>query len=186
MPNSFTINSSAIGVDLNNMSSTALFAVGTHMLGAQNTEWVYVQAQTTINALSWVAINSTFSAGMASAADAVSGLQNLFGVANGTISASSYGWIAIRGENLSALFTGTGSLAATSGELHLASSAGPTGVMMLGTVGTASCTMAMQSVYLAATATSSATGLAVGIGGQAAAANACLVNLYYPARVVAV
>lgn len=174
MSNSFYTNGSTIGFDPTNHSATALFAVGTHTLGNNDTEWVYVQAQTTISSLSWVAINSTFSAGMASAADVVSGLNNIFGVANGQISASSYGWIAIRGNNLSALFTGTGSLAATSGEMHLASSAGPTGVVMLGTVGTASCTLNMQSVYLAATASASATGL--GTGG----ANVCLVNLFWP------
>jgi len=186
MPTSFVNTSSMLGFDPVNMSATALFAVGTRISAAQNSEWVYVQAQSTIGALSWVAINPTFSAGMASAADCVSGLHNLFGVANATISASSYGWIAIRGENLSAIFTGTGSLAATSGEMHLASSAGPTGVVMLGTVGTASCTLQMQSVFLASTASASASGLGVGIGGQLAAANICLVNLYYPPRVVAV
>ena len=181
MANTFAGNGSMIGFDPSNMSATALFAVGTHALGAQDTEWVYVQAQTTISALSWVAINPTFSAAMASAADVVSGLSNIFGVANGAISASSYGWIAIRGANLSALFTGTGSLAATSGEIHLASSAGPTGVIMLGTVGTASCTLDMKSVYLAATASASASGL--GTGG----ANVCLVNLVWPSpRPVAV
>lgn len=175
---SYYLNTSAIGVDLNNQSATALFAVGTHVLGIQNSEWVYVQAQTTINALSWVAITPTFSAGMASAGDAIID-SNVFALANATISASSFGWVAIRGDNLSALFTGTGSLAPTSGQLQLASSAGPTGVVMLGTVGTASCTLA--NVQLAATASSSATGLGVGIGGQLTAANVMLVNLVWPA-----
>lgn len=167
----FFVQSSTVGTDLNNMSATALFAVGTHAFGNNDSEWVYVQAQTTISALSWVAFNGTFSAGMASGADvAVNGLS--LGLANATISASSFGWIAIRGVALSALFTGTGSLAATSGELHLASSAGPTGTVYLGTVGTASCTLA--GVSLAATASSSASGL--GAGG----ANVMLVNLYWP------
>lgn len=171
MSNTFYTNSSTIGFDPSNMSATALFAVGTHTLGINDTEWVYVQAQTTISSLSWVSFNSTFSAGMASAADVLLA-SNTFGLANAQISASSYGWIAIRGVGLSALFTGTGSLAPTSGQLQLASSAGPTGVVMLGTVGTASCTLA--GVGLSATASSSASGL--GTGG----ANVCLVNLYWP------
>lgn len=171
MSNTFLSNGSIIGFDASNMSATALFAVGSHQFGNNNTEWVYVQAQTTINGLSWVAFNATFSAAMASAGDVIVS-NNGFGVANATISASSYGWIAIRGENLSALFTGTGSLAPTSGQLQLASSAGPTGVVMLGTVGTASCTL--YSVGLAATASASASGL--GSGG----ANVLLVNLYWP------
>lgn len=177
MPSTFALNSSTIGVDLNNMNATALFALGTHVLGVNNTEWVYVQAQTTIGALSWVAVNSTFSAGMASAADVLVA-SNQIAVANATISASSYGWVAIRGDNLSALFTGTGSLAPTSGQFQLASSAGPTGVVMLGTVGTASCTLA--GVGLSATASASASGLGVGIGGQLTAANVMLCNLYWP------
>lgn len=172
MSNTFSTNSSLIGFDPSNQSATALFAVGTHALGNNDTEWVYVQAQTTISSLAWVAINATFSAGMASAADVLLA-NNTFGVANAQISASSYGWIAIRGVGLSALFTGTGSLAPTSGQLQLASSAGPTGVVMLGTVGTASCTLV--GVGLSATASSSASGL--GTGG----ANVFLVNLYWPA-----
>lgn len=171
MSNTFFANSSMIGFDPNNQSATALFAVGTHALGINDTEWVYVQAQTTINAVSWVAINATFSAGMASAADVLVA-SNAFALANAAISASSFGWVAIRGANLSALFTGTGSLAPTSGQFQLASSAGPTGVVMLGTVGTASCTLV--GVGLAATASASASGL--GSGG----ANVALVNLYWP------
>ena len=178
MSNTFYTNGSTIGFDPSNMGATALFAVGTHVLGINNTEWVYVQAQSTINALSWVAINSTFSAGMASAADVLVA-SNQFAIANATISASSYGWVAIRGDGLSALFTGTGSLAPTSGQMQLASSAGPTGIVMLGTVGTASCTLV--GVGLSATASASATGLGVGIGGQLTAANVMLVNLYWPA-----
>jgi len=167
----FFVQSSTVGVDLNNISATALFAVGTHAFGTNDSEWVYVQAQTTISAFSWVAFNGTFSAGMASAADVATNGNN-FGLAQVQISASSYGWIAIRGVALTGLFTGTGSLAQTSGELHLASSAGTTGVMMLGTVGTASNTMV--GVQLAATASSSATGLGNG------ASNVCTFNLYWP------
>ena len=173
MTQSLFTQSSTIGVDLVNQSATALFAVGSHILGSNDSEWVYVQAQTTISSLSWVAFNATFSAGMASATDFTTEGQGI-ALANGQISASSFGWVAIRGINLSALFTGTGSLAPTSGQLQLASSAGPTGVVMLGTVGTASCTM--LGVSLVATATSSASGL--GTGG----ANVCLVNIFWPVR----
>ncbi len=51
---------------------------------------------------------------------------------------------------------------------------------MLGTVGTASCTLDMKSVYLAATASASVSGL--GTGG----ANVCLVTLVWPPRPVVV
>ena len=36
MANTFNLNSSTIGVDLNNFSATALFAVGTHVLGIKD------------------------------------------------------------------------------------------------------------------------------------------------------
>jgi hypothetical protein len=171
MSNVFYVQSSTVGVDLNNMSATALFTLGTHAFGSGDSEWVYVMAQTTISSVSWVAFNAGYSAGMASATDVITAGYN-FALANCTISASSYGWVAVRGVNMTALFTGTGSLAATSGQMQLASTAGPTGVMMLGMVGTASCTM--LGVSLVATATASASGL--GTGG----ANVCLVNLTYP------
>lgn len=170
MSNTFYTNSSTIGFNPSSVSATALFALGTHTLGSNDSEWVYVMAQTTISANSWVAFNSAYSAGMASATDVISNLG--IGVANVAISASSYGWVAIRGVGLTALFTGTGSLAPSSGQLQLASSAGPTGVVMLGTVGTASCTL--QGASLVATASSSATGL----GNNAS--NVTLVNLYWP------
>ena len=175
MATTFAGNGSVIGFDPSNMSATALFAVGTHALGVQDTEWVYVQAQTTINPLSWVAINPTFSCAMASAADVLIA-SNQFGLSNCTVSASSFGWVAIRGLNLSARFTGTGSLAPTSGQLQLASSAGPTGVVMLGTVGTASCTLV--GVGLAVTASCTA-GTASGLG--SGGADIGLVNLFWPA-----
>jgi len=173
MSQSFYTNVSTIGFDPVNMSATALFAVGTHQLGSNDSEWVYVQAQTTINPLSWVAFNATFSAGMASATDVSTGLG--IALANVTISASSYGWVAIRGIGMSARFTGTGSLAPTSGQLQLASSAGPTGVMMLGLVGTASCTIG--GVGLVATASSTA-GTASGLG--SGGVDITLVNLFWP------
>ena len=173
MSTSFYTNGSVIGFDPTNMSATALFAVGTHVHGNNDSEWVYVQAQTTINPLSWVAFNATFSAGMASATDVTTGLG--IAVANVTISASSYGWVAIRALNVSARFTGTGSLAPASGQVQLASSAGPTGVVMLGLVGTASCTM--QGISLVATASSTA-GTASGLG--SGGADIALFNLSWP------
>jgi hypothetical protein len=173
MSQSYFTNGSTIGFDPTNMSATALFSVGTHMLGSNDTEWVYVQAQTTINPLCWVAFNSTFSAGMASAGDVAAGLG--IALANVTVSASSYGWVAVRGVGMSARFTGTGSTAPTSGQMQLASSGGPAGVMMLGLVGTASCTIG--GVALVATASSTA-GTASGLG--SGGVDITLVNLYWP------
>jgi len=174
MSNNYYATSGQLGADPSSQSATALFALGTHLLGSNNTEWVYVQAQTTISSVSWVAFNATYSAGMASAGDANAGLP--IGLSNTVISASSYGWIAIRGNGLTGRFTGTGSLAQTSGELHLASSAAQTGLMMVGTVGTASNTV--LGVYLASTASASASASGgLGVDGS----NVALFNLVWPA-----
>ena len=112
MPNSFYVNQSMVGVDLNSGNATALFAVGTHVLGNNGTEWVYVQAGTSIVGLSVVAYNSaTFTCSMASSGDAGNGMQ--VAVAQTSISAQAYGWVAIRGVGLTVLQTGTVSVAAT-------------------------------------------------------------------------
>ena len=123
MSNTFQLNSSAIGVDLNNQSSTALFAVGTHVLGNNDTEWVYVQANTSILANTIVAYNATFTAGMASGGDLVT-LGSKLATAQTSISSNAYGWVAVRGLGLTVSQTGTTSVL---GPVSLAASGVPTG-----------------------------------------------------------
>ena len=111
MPQSFFVQSSTVGVDLNNGNATALFAVGTHVLGTLGTEWVYVQANTSIVGNSMVAYNSgTFTCSMASSADAMSGMQ--LASAQTSISSQAFGWVCIRGV-VTVLQTGTASVAGT-------------------------------------------------------------------------
>lgn len=106
MPQSFFLNSSSIGVDLNNFSATALFAVGTHVLGNNGTEWVYVQANTSILGNTVVAFNSgTYTAGMASAGDTTLGGQ--LGIAQTSCSSQAFFWVALRGIGLSVQVGGT-------------------------------------------------------------------------------
>lgn len=118
--------SSQIGVDLNNGSATALFAVGTHVLGSAGTEWVYVQANTSINAYTVCAFDSaSYTCGMASGGDLT--LGSSLAVAQTSISNSAYGWVAIRGMGLQIQQTGTSSVQNLT--LYLAASAVPTGVL---------------------------------------------------------
>jgi hypothetical protein len=144
MAQSFYLNSSSIGVDLNNGSATALFAVGTHVLGTNGTEWVYVQAATSINGNTMVAFNSgTFTCGMASGNDLLTGGSQL-ATAQTSISAQAYGWVAVRGIGLTVQQTGTTSvqsavyLAGTmpTGVIGMAVSASNTivGISIVGTV----------------------------------------------------
>lgn len=91
----FYVSSSTIGVDLNNTSTTALFALGMTVEGSDGTMWEYVQASTSVSAYAVVAINSSGTCAMASVADAVSGLQ--LAVAQNAFAANDFGWVPIRG-----------------------------------------------------------------------------------------
>ena len=123
MSTSYFVQSSTVGVDLNNGNATALFAVGTHVLGNNGTEWIYVQANTSILANTIVAFNSgTFTCGMASGGDLTLGSQ--LATAQTSISSQAFGWVAIRGVGLTVSQTGTTSAL---GPVCLAASGVPTG-----------------------------------------------------------
>lgn len=151
MAQSFFINQSTIGVDLNNGSATQLFALGQRVSGTQNSEWVYVQANTSIVGQMAVAFNSAFTCAMASGLDVVNGLQ--LGIAQTSISSQAFGWVAIRGENMTCVITGTCSLGNATC-IWVGGSATPTGVLFLNSTNSGSCTV--QGFQLAATASSSA------------------------------
>lgn len=149
MSQTFFIQSSTIGVDLNNGNATALFAVGTHVLGGNGTEWVYVQANTSIVANTMVAFNSgTFTCGMASAGDSIIG-GNQLATAQTSISAQAFGWVAIRGVGLTV--QSTGSTTSTPQGVFLAASGTPTG--SLSNVASGSCTVAGIAFEAAASGT---------------------------------
>ena len=157
MAQSFYINQSMVGVDLNNGNATALFAVGTHVLGNGGTEWVYVQAGTSIVAQRMVAYQSgTFTCSMASGADLVTN-GYVIACSQTSISAQAYGWVCIRGVNL----TVGSSASCTTGPaigIFLAAAAA-TG--LLSTSISASGTMAGISIIDATQSTSAAGGTIV-------------------------
>ena len=106
-------NSSMIGVDFNNPSSTALFGLGTETLGTQASEWTYCIATGT---LSTGTIVSIFSAGTAYAlttalingGDALltTGQLNL-GAVQTLVPQGQYAWVARKGISLYVACTGT-------------------------------------------------------------------------------
>jgi hypothetical protein len=123
----------ALGVDLNNQSPTMLFALGTHVYGNQDTEWVYLQANTSISARTMIAFSALGSAGMASGADLLAGLQ--LATAQLTVSTSSFFWAAIRGIGLTVLTTGSCTAVAWNSAtgnsaITLQASGVPTGVLV--------------------------------------------------------
>ena len=157
MAQSFYTNSSMIGVDLNNASSTALFAVGTHILGSQGTEFVYVQANTSIVGQRMVAYQSgTFTCGMASGADLVTN-GFVIACAQTSISSQAYGWVCIRGVALTVVSTAS----CTTGPAIIVTLAAAAATGMLSTSISASGTMAGISVIDATQSTSAAGGTIV-------------------------
>ena len=129
---SFTPIGSNLGVDLNNQSDSQLFALGTHCYGSQDTEWVYLQANSSISARTIIAFTGAGSAGMASGNDLLNGLQ--LATAQTTVSVSSYFWAAIRGIGLTVLTTGSCTAVAWTsatgnGNITIAASGIPTGVL---------------------------------------------------------
>lgn len=116
---------SMIGVDLDNSGTTQLFALGTHVLGTSNSEWVYVQiGATLVTAYKAVAFNASFTCGQASGLDLLNGLQ--IGVAQTAMATGAYGWVAIRGEGIRVLTTNTATAVAQG--IFLAASGATTGV----------------------------------------------------------
>lgn len=127
MAQSFFVQQSTVGVDLNNASSTQLFALGTHAYGTNNSEWVYVQANTSIVGNTMVVFNSgTFTAAMASVGDSILGGQ--IASAQTSISSQAFGWVAIRGIGLSIGVLGTTTAGST---LYLGGAGGGSGTGLL-------------------------------------------------------
>lgn len=91
----FYVNSSTIGVDLNNSNSTQQFALGSVVTGSDGTVWQYVNAATAVTAYQVVAISTSGTMGKCSVADAMAGMQ--LAVAQNAFAASDYGWVPIHG-----------------------------------------------------------------------------------------
>ena len=108
--------SSKVGADLNNTSTTQLFALGEKVQGSGASEWVYVVANNTISAYKMVAMSNAFSCGGARGMDLLSGLQ--LGVAQTTFASGEYGWVAIRGNSLGVLGSGSSTTTAQGIYLH--------------------------------------------------------------------
>ena len=100
--------SSMIGVDLTTASSTQLFTLGTKILGSDDTEWEYVLASGSITTGQFVQVIGSGTAGVLLTANLVYNTLALdIGVAQFTISAASYGWVAKRGRNMYARVQGS-------------------------------------------------------------------------------
>jgi len=159
---------SLLGVDLNNTSTTQLFALGTKVAGSNNTEWVYVQAATAVTAFKCVSINATFTCGMASVTDIIgtSATSGQLGWAQNAFAASDFGWVPVRGGGLYVMMTGSSTVAAGVVPVCAGGSAVSTGMCSM----VATSTGTLQGITI----------VAQGSGGQTASATAAQAILSWP------
>lgn len=137
----FVVNSSTIGVDLNNSATSAAFALGTRVNGSQDTLWVYVQANGAITTGMCCSINTTGTATpcLTSGGSLVANSDIAF--AQNAFADTEYGWLAKNGNNVYIRVSGTTSpsgvlyIAVSSGLLHTTSASGTlSGVALLANV----------------------------------------------------
>ena len=112
----FNTTSSVIGADMNNTSTTALFALGTKISGTNNTEWTYCQSTAAFITGELVAIRSNGTAVSAStliltSGAAIGGGAGAGGIevgwAQGNWAALDFGWMCKRGDAVTVLMSGT-------------------------------------------------------------------------------
>lgn len=93
----FYVNSSKLGVDLNNASATQQFSLGEVCRGTDGSIWQYVCAATTVSAYSVVVVNQSGTMQMAVLGDVNAGAGNFIAVAQNAFAPSDYGWVPIHG-----------------------------------------------------------------------------------------
>src|SRR3990167_3669534 len=115
---------SKIGVDLNNVSATALFTLGELAEGTAGTEFVYCYFATGATAGKAMVYSQGFTA---TGGDATN-LLLCFGIGwvQATVSSSSYGWLAIRG---SVAVMTSGSATVSPNGVFLPGASGTTGIV---------------------------------------------------------
>lgn len=116
----FVSNSPTIGVDLNNTTTTANFALGSRVNGSSDTLWVYVNANGAISAGDCVSINATGTATRATQATLYA-KANEVAFAQNAFADQEYGWVARNGLGLTIAVSATVSASAT---LYLATTSG--------------------------------------------------------------
>ena len=146
------VQQSTIGVDLNNVSATALFTLGTQVKGTNGTEHLYCYFATGATAGKAMVYSQGFTCTGGEATNLLLG----FGVGwvQATVSSSSYGWMAIRGAV--AVMT-SGSATVSPNGIFIPGASGTTGIVSVNY--SASGTLAgIAFTSIAQTATATLTG----------------------------
>jgi len=115
---------SKIGVDLNNVSATALFTLGELAEGTAGTEFVYCYFATGATAGKAMVYSQGFTATGGDATNLLLGFG--IGWVQATVSSSSYGWLAIRG---SVAVMTSGSATVSPNGVFLPGASGTTGIV---------------------------------------------------------
>lgn len=102
----FNTQSSLIGVDFNNTSTTALFALNSKALGTGNSEWTYVKATGALLTGQMVTIASAGTAVLANCTALMTGSNGL-GFAQGNFADQDFGWVVQRGVGVTVMCSGT-------------------------------------------------------------------------------
>jgi hypothetical protein len=115
------VNSSTVGVDLNNASDTATHGLGTKVLGSQDTMWVYVEANGALSTGDCVTMTTGFTATRALTAAALTAANAQIAFPQTSATSGQFVWAAQHGNNMYIRVSGTTSL---SGVLYVAVSSG--------------------------------------------------------------
>lgn len=94
-----------IGPNLDVTSTSAKFALGTRVTGANGQVWVYVRASEAISAYNVVTITKAFAAAKSTVALLTAG--KIVGFAQIAFATDEYGWVPINGTSISTLLDGT-------------------------------------------------------------------------------
>jgi hypothetical protein len=92
--------STVVGANFSRVTTDAEFAVGDYTQGNDGSAWMYVQANGAITQYDWVGVDENFQAGALTAAMAGDGWS--VGVAQIAFADNEYGWVAVKGHNITA------------------------------------------------------------------------------------
>lgn len=95
------LTSQVIGANLANPTTTATFSLGEKQTGTDGSEWVYVQASGAITQYNYVCIDENFQA--VAGTKALVDVGHTIGFAQAAFEDDEYGWVALKGTNISAL-----------------------------------------------------------------------------------
>lgn len=103
--NAYFATDGTLGIKFTETTTDAKFELGTIKHGTHDTEWIYVKATVACVLGTMVVVDGAGVAALATAAVAAKGKR--IGFCQNAFAADDYGWVAIRGDRLTAAVSGT-------------------------------------------------------------------------------